>query len=160
MKVESWISSISSLQFSAASRASNQQPSAQRTGRRPRPVLDPEWQPIQQNKEILRLLDRDTGFLQPIHVKVGLVLDPIVEIPVHAKREFVRVAVKRRDKPWSYRVGYGNARFLRLYFVVSDRQLPGSPSVSSGCSLETHEWALHFRGAVFRPGFTGQQISG
>src|SRR5260370_30453292 len=101
MKVESWISSISSLQFSAASRDSNQQPSAPRTGRRPKPVLEPELQPIQQNKEILRLLARDTGFLQPIHVKVGLVLDPIVAYPVHAKREFISEGVNRRDKPWS-----------------------------------------------------------
>src|SRR5712692_2355352 len=118
-------------------------------------LLEPELKAVQQNKEILRLLARDTGILQPIHVKVGLVFDPIVEIPVQAKSEFISVAVKRRNKPWSYGVGYGNARFLRLYTVVSERKLPGSPSVSSGCSFEAHEWALHFRSAVFWPGFAG-----
>src|ERR1700687_4552071 len=160
MKVESWISSISSLQFSAASRDSNQQPSTPRTSWCPKTFLEPELQPIQHNIEILRLLARYTGILQPIHVKVGLVLHPIVEIPVHTKREFISVAIKRSDKPWSDRVGYKNARFLRLDSVVSERQLPGSPSVSSSCSLQTHERALHFRSAVFWPGFTGQQISG
>ena len=47
--------------------------------------LEPELEPLQQDKEVLRQLSGRAGLCQPVYSEIDLVLDPIVEIPIDAR---------------------------------------------------------------------------
>lgn len=79
--------------------------------------LEPELEPLQQHKEVLRQLSGRAGVRQSFHFKIGLVLDPVIEIPVQTARESICVVLERgysSGGKLSKRAGEYSSRLLYL----------------------------------------------
>src|SRR3974377_515190 len=123
--------------------------------------LEAVLQPLDETKVSLLCSADCARLLQLVDVDVGREPHPVVQIPVDAKGELVRVPVEGRHILGRKNVVKEDPGLVTLNPGIAEAQFPTPPSArSAGLCGRAEYGMLHAGNAVFRPLFLGKQVGG